>query len=389
MMTGSSFAMNRETRHGGILSFWSRGARSRFYGREGALSLGGDVRTTMVGADYAKGPLVTGLSLSHSLGLGEYTGVAGGQVASSVTGLYPWLGYKATDRVTVWGVAGYGSGGLLLTPQGGPALEAGLSMAMAAAGTRGELVAGGSGGFALAFKADALWVGTSIDGVDGPAGRLQATDTAGTRFRTGLEGSRAFTLAGRLSLTPSVEVGLRHDGGDAETGGGMDVGAGLIVSDASSGLAVDLRVRMLVTHQAEGFRERGMAVSLSYNPTPSTPLGFMARVAPSWGGQATSGAEALWGRQTMAGMASGGVASGNRLDGEVGYGLPMGSRFVGTPRVGFSTSEHGRDYRLGYGLGVLNRESLTFELGIDAQRRESPLVDGASNGAVGQGTVGW
>ena len=389
VLTGSAFELGRETGHGGILSFWSRGARSRFSGREGALSLGGDVRTTMVGADYATGPLVTGLSLSHSRGLGEYTGVAGGQVASSVTGLYPWLGYQATDRVTVWGVAGYGSGGLLLTPQVGPALESGLSMAMAAAGTRGELVAGGSGGFALAFKADALWVGTSIDGVDGPAGRLQATDTAVTRVRTGLEGSRAFTLAGRLSLTPSVEVGLRHDGGDAETGAGMDVGAGLIVSDASSGLAVDLRVRMLVMHQAEGFRERGMAVSLSYNPTPSTPLGFVARVAPSWGGQATSGAEALWGRQTMAGLASGGVASGNRLDGEVGYGLPMGSRFVGTPRVGFSTSEHGRDYRLGYGLGVLNRESLTFELGIDAQRRESPLVDGASNGAIGRGTVGW
>ena len=35
----------------------------------------------MFGADYAKGPLVAGLSLSHSRGLGEYTGVAGGQVA--------------------------------------------------------------------------------------------------------------------------------------------------------------------------------------------------------------------------------------------------------------------------------------------------------------------
>ena len=56
-----------------------------------------------------------------------------------MTGLYPWLGYKATDRITVWGVAGYGAGGLLLTPEGGPALESGLSMAMAAAGTRGEL----------------------------------------------------------------------------------------------------------------------------------------------------------------------------------------------------------------------------------------------------------
>ena len=389
LLTGSDFALGRETGHGGILSFWSRGAQSRFSGREGALSLGGDVRTTMFGADYAKGPVVTGLSLSHSRGLGEYTGIAGGQVASSVTGLYPWLGYKATDRVTVWGVAGYGAGGLRLTPEGGPALESGLSMAMAAAGTRGELISGGAGGFALAFKADALWVGTSIDGVDGPAGRLKATEAAVTRFRTGLEGSRDYTLAGRLSLKPSVEVGLRHDGGDAETGAGMDVGGGLVVSDASTGLAIDVRVRMLVMHQAEGFRERGVALSLSYNPTPSTPLGLVARVAPSWGGQATSGAEALWGRETMGGMAPGGVAQGNRLDGEVGYGLPVGSRFVGTPRVGFSTSEYGRDYRLGYGLGVVNRESLTFELGIDAQRRESPLVDGASNGAIGRGTVGW
>ena len=389
VLTGSDFALGRETGHGGILSLWSRGAQSRFSGRDGALSLGGDVRTTMFGADYAKGPLVTGLSLSHSRGLGEYAGVAGGQVASSVTGLYPWLGYQATERVTVWGVAGYGSGGLLLTPQGGPALESGLSMAMAAAGTRGELVSGGAGGFELAFKADALWVGTSIDGVDGAAGRMAATDTAVTRIRTGLEGSRAYTLAGRLSLRPSVEVGLRHDGGDAETGAGMDVGGGLVVSDASTGLAVDVRVRMLVMHQAEGFRERGVAVSLSYNPRPSTPLGFVARVAPSWGGQATSGAEALWGRETMAGMASGGVAQGNQVDAEVGYGLPVGSRFVGTPTLGLRTSEYGRDYRLGYSLGVLNRERLAFELGVEAQRRESPMVGGTDSGVLGQATLGW
>ena len=389
VLTGSDFALARETRHGGILSFWSRGAQSRFSGREGALSLGGDVRTTMFGADYANGPLVTGLSLSNSRGLGEYTGIAGGQVASSVTGLYPWLGYKATDRVTVWGVAGYGAGGLRLTPEGGPALESGLSMAMAAAGTRGELISGGAGGFALAFKADALWVGTSIDGVDGAAGRLAATSAAVTRFRTGLEGSRAYTLAGRLSLKPSVEVGLRHDGGDAETGAGLDVGGGLVVSDASTGLAVDLRVRMLVMHQAEGFRERGMAISLSYNPRPSTPLGFTAKVAPSWGGQATSGAEALWGRETMAGMAHGGVADGTRLDAELGYGLPVGSRFVGTPTVGVGTSAYGRDYRLGYRLGALGGAGTTVEFGVDAQRRESPLVGGTDHGARAQASVGW
>ena len=83
LLTGSAFAMNRETRHGGILSFWSRGAQSHFSGREGALSLGGDVRTTMLGADYAKGPLVAGLSLSHSRGLGEYAGVAASESLES------------------------------------------------------------------------------------------------------------------------------------------------------------------------------------------------------------------------------------------------------------------------------------------------------------------
>ena len=132
-------------------------------------------------------------------------------------------------------------------------------------------------GFGLAFKTDTLWVGTATDGVDGPAGRLAATEAAVTRLRTALEGSRSFLLAGRMSLAPSVEVGLRHDGGDAETGAGMDIGGGLVVSDSATGLSVDLRVRMLLVHQAEGFRERGMALSLSYNPTPSTPLGFAAR----------------------------------------------------------------------------------------------------------------
>ena len=343
----------------------------------------------MFGADYAKGPLVAGLSLSNSRGLGEYAGVTAGHVTSAVTGLYPWLGYKLSDRVSVWGVTGYGKGALTLTPGEGAALTSGLSMAMGAAGTRGALIGEGSSGFELAFKADALWVGTSIDGVEGPDGNLTATAAAVTRFRTGLEAARGYALAGRLSLRPSVEVGLRHDGGDAETGAGLDVGGGLVMSDSSTGLAVDLRVRMLVMHQADGFRERGIAFSLSYNPTPSSPLGFTARVAPSWGGEARSGAKAMWGRETMGGLAPRGTADGTRLETEVGYGLPVGSRFVGTPRAGVTRSEYGQDYRVGYGLEVLNRERLNLALGVDAHRRENPMLDGTNNGVLGRATLGW
>ena len=62
---------------------------------------------------------MAGLSLAHSRGLGEYSRLADGQVLSSVTGVYPWLGYQATDRITVWGVGGYGGAWL---PQGGSSL---------------------------------------------------------------------------------------------------------------------------------------------------------------------------------------------------------------------------------------------------------------------------
>ena len=396
LLQGSSFALNRATSSGGVLSFWSRSAQSQFYGQEGALALNGDVRTSMFGADYAKGRMVTGVSLSHSRGLGRYAGVDSGQVNSAVTGLYPWIGYKASERVTVWTVAGYGAGGLMLNPGAGAPIETGLSMAMAAGGGRGQILGGGEG-FGLAFKADTLWVGMRTKAASGPGGNLDSTKAAVSRLRTALEGSQSMTIAGRMALTPSVEIGIRQDGGDAETGRGMDLGAGLVLADGVTGLAVDIRVRRLLVHQAEGFAESGMSISVSYNPTPSTPLGFTARVSPAWGGDSMSGAEALWGRESMGGMGQNQLlgGGGNRLDTEVGYGLPIGARFVGTPRAGIRTSEYGRDYRIGYGMQVLEQGRLNLQLGVDAERRESPIFHlqeqngGTDQRVLGRATVQW
>ena len=284
-----------------MLSFWSRSAQSQFSGQDGALALNGDVRSTMVGADYATGRMVTGVSLAHTRGLGSYAGVDTGRMTSAVTGLYPWIGYKASERVTVWTVAGYGAGGLLLNPGADAPIETGLSMAMAAGGGRGQILGGGDG-FGLAFKADALWVGTRTTTATGPGGNLASTRAAVSRLRTAIEGSQRMRIASRMALTPSIEIGIRQDGGDADTGRGMDLGAGLVLADSVTGLAVDIRVRRLLVHEAEGFAESGMSISVSYNPTPSTPLGFTARVSPAWGGESMSGAEALWGRESMSGM---------------------------------------------------------------------------------------
>ena len=88
-----------------------------------------------------------------------------------------------------------------------------------------------------------------------------------------------------------------------------------------------------------------MSLSFGWAPTPSSPMGLTARIAPSWGGQATGGAEALWNSQrSYGGMGSHEVyGTGGRVNAEIGYGLLVGTRFVGTTRVGYPASQYGRD----------------------------------------------
>ena len=106
----------------------------------------------------------------------------------------------------------------------GAAMRADLDLKMAAAGLRGVILDPGSGsgagaGIGLTAKTDALVVQTASGrgrGADG--GNLEPARATVTRLRLGLEASRPVRLGGEATLTPSLEVGVRHDGGDAETG---------------------------------------------------------------------------------------------------------------------------------------------------------------------------
>ena len=132
-----------------------------------------------------------------------------------------------------------------------------------------------------------------------------------------------------------------------------------------------------------------LSMAFSFDPTPSTPLGFLAKLTPSWDGQAESGAKALWGRDTMTDLANGGHAAGGRLAADLSYGMAVGSRFVGTPRIAFGTSEYGRDYRFGYGLTFVESGAMHFELGLDAQRLENLGQGTAEHGILGRLTARW
>ena len=137
-VTGTSFELtDGSAEAGGHAALWGRGAISRFDGREGALTLDGEVTTGLMGADWASAPgsgagrWTAGLAVGHARGTGSYRegggctgrdgdgsdvgasddgdgdgndpGASGcaGEVESTLTGLWPYGGLQLTDRLSI------------------------------------------------------------------------------------------------------------------------------------------------------------------------------------------------------------------------------------------------------------------------------------------------
>ena len=60
-----------------------------------------------------------------------------------------------------------------------------------------------------------------------------------------------------------------------------------------------------------------------------------------------------------------------------------------TPSVGIGTSQYGRDYRLGYRLGLLERGGLDFGLDVSGTRRESVMTPVPDHQVMTSATVTW
>ena len=386
LLFGSSFSLAAGDAHTGSYALWGRGSVSRFDGRDGDVAVDGAVASAFLGADWGRERTTMGLILGHSVGDGGYHSESGrGTVSSTLTGLYPWMRQALGERISLWGVAGYGAGTLTVTPAklDGPsqaAIRTDLGLGMGTVGLRGTLAqAPDEGGFELAVKTDAMGVRTHSAAVPGLAG----TATEVTRLRLGLESSRPFRLEGGAQLRPSIEVAVRQDGGDAETGFGVDVGGGIAWTDPRRGLSVDLRGRGLVTHDAKGFREAGLSGSLLWEPRADDGRGPSLTLTQTLGGPDSGGAHALLERGTLAGLAAhdsgaedDGLLARRYLEVRFGYGLAaFGDRFTSTPELGIGLSDAWRDYRLGWRLA---HGAGSLDLSVEATRREAVNGYGAA-----------
>ena len=397
ILTGSSFAFTEGSAEGGFGAVWGRGAISRFDGREGDLTLDGEVASAMVGADWTGGRGSAGLAVAHSRGEGDYRSPAGGgAVESTLTGVYPYGRYDVSERLSLWGVVGYGTGTLTLTPEGQAPIETDMDLSMAAVGGRSVVVKPpADGGLELAATADAMVVQTASDEVRGSAGKnLAASEAEVTRVRFGFEGTwRGIGTEGGGSLVPGFEIGVRQDGGDAETGLGVDIGAGLAWSDPAHGIAADVRARGLLTHEDGSFRERGFAGSFAWDPAPSSDLGPRFTLSQRVGASATGGMDALFGRETAPALGTandeGDDLLQRRLETRFGYGFPLfGGRYSGTPEIGFGLTETGREYIHSWRLAEARSEGFVFGLDVEGTRRESVTDNSGTEHVIGFG-LGW
>ena len=421
LLLGSSFVLNlsgdgedgagaADTR----LAAWGRAVSSRFDGEADGLALDGDVTTFTLGADAARGGWLAGVAVSLSEGTGGFRvheatddeSRAVGTLESTLTSVHPYARLQVSERLMLWGLLGYGTGELELALEGGERWTSDTTQEMAAVGARGVLVKGPeAGGFELGLRGDAVVQRMRSEAVTGShGGNLAAADAQTSRVRLALEGSRSVEVGDGGVLTPTLEAGLRQDGGDAETGTGIEVGGGLAWADPALGLTVEAKARTLIAHEDADYREWGASGSVRIDPGASG-RGLSLTLAPAWGA-GEGGAERLWGLRDARGLAPDAeTRAGSRLEAELGYGFAvLDGRGVATPFAGLSRSETGETLRLGqslrmgasewrfesafgeaeraWGVGYGYRLGQALDLSVEATRREAEGDDASEHGVM-------
>ena len=392
LLAGSAFMLTgKPDDRGGSFALWGRGAQATFNGQEKALGLNGTVTTGLLGVDYARPDWLVGLMLARSEGDGGYNdpGVGTGTLESSLTAALPYASWQASPRLRLWGTAGYGAGEVLVTPKTsqtapaiGDAMKADIDWTMASAGAHGDLLAPGSGP-ALALVSDALWTHTASD----QTGQMTASESTVTRLRLGLKGRWIANLGEGDTLTPKLEAGVRHDGGDAETGFGMEVGGGLNWTTQRLGVSLNLEGRTLLTHEANGFKDQGFAAAFVFDPDQASERGPSLRIRQDFGSQASGGLDGLFAANPLSRRTSNPLSS--RWTTEAAYGFPVfGGHFTGSPQVAVGFGPGERQYTLGGRLTPAGPLSQALSFGLKATRREN-AINSVTHGVEVELSIQW
>lgn len=169
---------------------------------------------------------------------------------------------------------------------------------------------------------------------------IMSADGKVSRLRLIVQAERPMQAAGGGTFVPTGEIGVRVDGGDAETGAGLELGAGMRY--VRGALSIEGQVRALVAHEESGYEEWGASGTVRVSPSASG-RGLTVSLAPAWGAEGSE-AERIWGMADASGLGTGQeFEATGRLEAVLGYGIAVPrARGVVTPYAGFSFIEDDR-----------------------------------------------
>ena len=328
VLLGSSFQFSSKDGSGdSVFTAWGRLSTSTFDADADDVRLDSTVSSGFLGADVEGPSWLAGVVVSLSESEGDYTFQESsdrGDVEGSLTALWPFMRLDLSDKVDVWGLAGYGTGELKLSQHLGPGLvktyRPDIDMRMVALGAQGEVLSAHEpGDLTLALRVNSFWVRTTSDTIHESGGNLLASEADVSRLQFLAEGSWDLVMDSG-TLMPSLELGVRLDGGDAETGAGIEAGTGFRY--LGDGYSIDGKVHALVAHEESGYKEWGASSAVRIQPGKSG-RGLSLMLSPSWG-VVTSYADRLGSFTHVQGLVpEGGFDPEMRLNAKIGYGIGL------------------------------------------------------------------
>ncbi|MYE20823.1 MAG: hypothetical protein F4X84_00180, partial [Synechococcus sp. SB0662_bin_45] len=177
-----------------------------------------------------------------------------------------------------------------------------------------------------------------------------------------------------LTASPAPE-----DGGDAETGFGLEMGAGLLWADPARGVRGELQGRSLLSHVEEEFREQGLALSFAWDPTPGN-RGPSLSLSHAVGATAAGGMDALLQPVVLEELDA--PSNGQQFAAELAYGVSaFADRLTLSPGVGLVLSPDGAVYSLGWALAPYAQQAQAepWELALQGEREQRSATSSAEH----------
>ena len=323
LLGASSFSLTSNSGAGSnSVTLWGKGHYRKLSGDDEMVDWDGQIYGAQLGVDtWLDRHWLVGVLLGWSEGQFDWAdrGVSDeGDYDMDMTSGHLYTGWSSPDgAMQLWGVVGYGSGKVEIESQDSNTgkQSSDSHMRSAALGVSGTLLSSDTvlGGGKTMLRAKGQYSVVQVEVEEREFFNELTVNTR--RLRAALEATHEQDLGEGRLLTPSIEVGIRSDGGDGDNDSSLETGLGLHYLDRLRGLVLDGRINTLV---AASDNEWGASIAISVDPgMPRRGASFS--LTSDYG---MLGREAGWLQEpTVTSLPEDALVPTGRLDAELRYGM--------------------------------------------------------------------